>query len=60
MILVKGGKIYEITKCLIFEKGLNYTGKYVQKTLDIKNEGDANNNPGKKSYGKLMGNAFYG
>lgn len=60
MILIKGGEIKNLYKALIFDDGLNYTSKYVQKTLDIKNEGIKNKNKGMKSFGKLLGNSFYG
>lgn len=60
MILIKGGEIKNLYKALIFDEGLNYTGKYVQKTLDIKNEGIKNKNKGMKAFGKLLGNSFYG
>ena len=60
MILLKGGEIRQLNKALIFDTGLNYTGKYVQKTLDIKNEGVRTKNKGLKTFGKLLGNGFYG
>lgn len=60
MILIKGGKIHNVYKALIFEKSGNYTKKYVQMSLDIKNEGVKTKNLGLKNFGKLMGNSFYG
>jgi hypothetical protein len=35
-------------------------GKWIQKTLDIKNQGEIENNPAKKAFGKLLANAAYG
>ena len=57
MILVKGGKLHNILNGLVFEKGLNITSKYIQKTLDIKNEGKATDNAGLRQFGKDLGNS---
>lgn len=59
-ILVKGGTLYSMDKCLCFERCDKILAEWMDKCLTIKNEGKLKNLPAMTALGKLLANGTYG
>ena len=55
-----GGTIHSIDKVLSWELNGQILNKWIEKTLQHKNEGQRTGNSGLKAFGKLEANATYG
>jgi hypothetical protein len=57
---MKGGKIHNISKCLIFETSGKILHDWMKKCLEIKNDGKRLGLDALTAFGKLLANGTYG